>query len=740
MNQLRFTILDSIGEAVYVRDLRDNLLYANKAFIDFTGWSIEKLSGKKCYEIFDSTIDACVVNCPARKLNGAVHSCRVEKTIRIFGEEIRHVRVSASPLTENGQVTGSVIIMQDITRLREYENLYISTEQKLKEELSLRKILEKYLSQSEAIYRAMFEHTGTAMLVINEDRTIAMANRETERITGYTRDEIVGKRTWGEFVHPEDKERMLRYHTERRANGGKVPNQYEFRLIDSRGQIRHIFYTIAMIPGTKQSIGSMIDITERKQVELKLRESEEKYRLLLENIEDVFYEVDLRGNFTYVNDSAYRVFGYDKNELIGRNYRELVDQENARKAFAAYNKVFTSGIPERGFCWAITRPDGQKRDMEVSVSPIRDQRGNICGFRGTARDITERKQVEDRLRYLSLHDTLTGLYNRTYFEEEMRRLEKGRRFPVSLICGDLDGLKLINDTLGHKKGDQLLKAAARAIKEALRASDVVARMGGDEFVVVLPETDEAGAENTCRRIQESIDRHNRQNPELPLHISLGWSTAKTGSEMSNLFKRADNNMYREKVLTSNGSKSTIFRALMSALEDRDFIKQGHITRLQETVTGMGRALGLPNRELAELVLLAQFHDIGKVGLSDKVLFKSEPLTDSERVEIKSHCEIGYRIARAAPDLVHIADLILAHHEWWNGHGYPLGFSGKEIPVACRILAITDAYDAMTNDRPYRKALSREEAIAELQRCAGTQFDPKLVELFVKLQLEKRVGD
>jgi diguanylate cyclase (GGDEF)-like protein/PAS domain S-box-containing protein len=738
MNQLRFTILDSIGEAVYVRDLRDNLLYANKAFLDLTGWPIEKLSGKKCYEVFGNTTGNCTVNCPARKLNGAMHSSRAEKTIRTFGNEIRHVRVSASPLTENGQVTGSVITMQDITRLREYEDLYISTEQKLKEELSLRKILEKYLTKSEAIYRAMFEHTGTAMLVINEDRTIAMANRETERVTGYTRDKIVGKRTWDEFVHPEDKERMLRYHAERRAGGGKVPDQYEFRLIDSRGRIKHIFFTVAMIPGTGQSIGSMIDITEFKLAESKTRESEEKYRLLLDNIEDVFYEADIRGNFTYVNDSAYRIFGYNKNELTGRNYRKLVDRENARKVFAAYNKVFNSGIPERGFCWVITRPDGQKRDIEVSVSPIRDQNGNICGFRGTARDITERKQVEDRLRYLSLHDTLTGLYNRTYFEEEMRRLEKGRRFPVSLICGDLDGLKLINDTLGHKKGDQLLKAAARAIKEALRASDVVARMGGDEFVVVLPETDAAGAENACRRILESIDRHNRQNPELPLHISLGWSTAKTKSEIGNLFKRADNYMYREKMLTSNGSKSTIFRTLISALEDRDFIKQGHITRLQETVTGMGRAIGLSNRELADLVLLAQFHDIGKVGLSDDVLFKAKPLTDSERMEIKSHCEIGCRIARAAPDLAHIADLILAHHEWWNGHGYPLRLRGEKIPVACRILAIADAYDAMTSDRPYRKAMSRKEAIAELKRHAGTQFDPELVELFVKLQLEKCV--
>ncbi|MBF7083739.1 PAS domain S-box protein [Desulfallas sp. Bu1-1] len=542
------SILESIDEAICVLDLQRNLIYANRAFERATGWPAKAILGGKCFD-FLGTPEDCAGNCPLQKILSGETSkpCKFEKTIRTRSGEIKYMQVSAAPLYERGKPVASTVMMQDITRLCKFEDLSVITELQLREEFNRRKKLEESLRRSEAMYRAMFEHTGTAMLVINEDRTIAMANQEVERLTGYSRDQLVGKRKWDEFVHPEDREWMMRYHMERRKEGSPVPSHYEFRLIHAGGKILDIFYTIGMIPGSKQSVGSMLDITERKQMERALRESEEKYRLLLENIEDVFYEVDFKGNFTFVNDSVQRVFGFDRRDLIGRNYRELVDQENARKVFAAYNKVFATGVPERGFSWTITRPDGQKRELEVSVSPIRDRYGKITGFRGTARDITERKQVEERLRYLSLHDALTGLYNRAYFEEEVKRLETGRHYPVSFICGDVDGLKQVNDTLGHKKGDELLVAAARVLKSAIRESDVVARVGGDEFVVILPGTGEAAAENVCRRIKETIAGHNRQNPELPLNISLGWATAENKNEFADLYKRADDNMYREKM-------------------------------------------------------------------------------------------------------------------------------------------------------------------------------------------------
>jgi len=147
---------------------------------------------------------------------------------------------------------------------------------------------------------------------------------------------------------------------------------------------------------------------------------------------------------------------------------------------------------------------------------------------------------------------------------------------------------------------------------------------------------------------------------------------------------------------------------------------------------MAALIGLPESTTADLSLLAKFHDIGKVGISDAILLKEGPLTSEEWTEMKRHCEIGYRIALSAPDLVPIADWILKHHEWWNGQGYPLGIKEEEIPVECRLLAIADAYEALTSARPYRRTFSHREAVAELRRHAGTQFDPHLLEKFLKM--------
>lgn len=512
---------------------------------------------KKCYRVFHFSSGKCTSECPVYKKNLDMRSnYQFEKIVTTNSGQKRYMQVSTYPLYENDKIAGTIVIMQDNTRLHEYESLNIKTRRQLEEELRLRKKLEESLRRSEAMYKAMFEHTGTAMLVINEDRTIAMANRKVEVITGYRIEDILGRR-WDEFVHPGDVKWMMKYHLDRRQEGTKVPNHYEFRLIDANGKIKDIYYSIAMIPGTGQSIGSMIDITKRKQMERELRESREKYKQLLENIEDVFYEVDLFGNFIFLNDAVNRVFGIPRKQLIGCNFRELTDSKNAKKIYQAYNKILTTGVPERRIPWVVYNPKGEKIYVEVSASPIRNASGKITGFMGTVRDVTERIRFEQRLRFLSMHDVLTGLYNRAYFEEEMQRLQKSRHFPVSVISGDLDGLKAVNDTMGHKKGDELLQATANTLKKSIRAGDVAARVGGDEFVIILPETGSDTVEKIVKRIRASIDEYNKLNPDLPISISLGWATAESPSEISGLYKQADDNMYREKIYKKKHKKKTV---------------------------------------------------------------------------------------------------------------------------------------------------------------------------------------
>lgn len=358
---------------------------------------------------------------------------------------------------------------------------------------------------------------------------------------------------------------------------------------------------------------------------------------------------------------------------------------------------------------------------------------NAYLYREAQREISDRKLIEERLQHQSFHDSLTGLYNRTYFEEEMLRQDKRRDGPASLFVFDVDGLKLINDTLGHDRGDKLLNEAGSLLLHCFRDSDMVARIGGDEFAALLPDTDEATAKQVCERIHRQIEEWNALQDKEILSLSVGFSSSShPGVTMRDLFKRADDSMYREKLHRRQSTRSAIVQTVMKLLEARDFITEGHAERMQDMVVRMGRDLGYSESKLADLRLFAQFHDVGKVGIPDRILMKAGPLDADEKTEMQRHCEIGYRIAQSAPDLLPIAEWILKHQEWWNGEGYPLGVGGEDIPLECRILSIVDAYDAMTSDRPYRNALSTEVAIAELRRCSGTQFEPTMVERFIRL--------
>jgi diguanylate cyclase (GGDEF)-like protein len=313
----------------------------------------------------------------------------------------------------------------------------------------------------------------------------------------------------------------------------------------------------------------------------------------------------------------------------------------------------------------------------------------------------------------------------------MRRMDKRRQGSVGLIILDVDGLKLVNDIFGHDSGDMLLSNVAKLLISCFRDQDIVARIGGDEYAILLHDADVDAVKAACQRVQNRILIENLDNHHPILSLSIGFAVSDDPTiTMRELFKQADNNMYREKLNSGQGVRNAIVDTMMKLLEERDFISEGHADRMQDLVIDLGQRCGLIEENLADLRLFAQFHDVGKVGILKNILFKPGLLTPEEMKEMRCHSEIGHRIARSSPDLLPIADWILKHHEWWNGKGYPLGLAGEAIPLECRILAIADAYDAMTSDRPYRRAMTHEAAVAELKRCAGTQFDPEMVKKFV----------
>ena len=469
-----------------------------------------------------------------------------------------------------------------------------------------------------------------------------------------------------------------------------------------------------------------------------LRESEAHWRRLIDHMSDMVAEVNLKGVYQYANPSYKHILGYAPSSLLGKSFFQYVPPEDLDKVITTFNTGIDQGSPQR-LEHLYRHAEGNYIWLETVGNPVFNAQGTITSMVLVVREVTERKQREDRLRYLGWHDYLTGLYNRAYFEEEMHRVKSKCLNAIGIIICDVDGLRFINDTLGHDKGDILLVELASILQRVFRASDVVARIGGDEFAVLLTNSSRLTAEKAGQRIQEAINSYNQANPNLLLNVSIGLAVAEQGVNIHHLFKEADNNMHREKLHRSQSKRNAIAYTLKQALEARDIMIKGHTERLKKLISVLALVIGIPNHRIQDLCLLAQFHDVGKVGISDRILLKPDPLTPEEFKEIQRHCEIGYRIAQAAPDLMPIADWILKHHEWWNGQGYPLGLKGEEIPLECRILAVVDAFDAMTSDRPYQKAISLEVAIDELQRGAGIQFDPQIVKAFLQIVKKLKIN-
>ncbi|MBO8138643.1 MAG: diguanylate cyclase [Desulfotomaculum sp.] len=356
----------------------------------------------------------------------------------------------------------------------------------------------------------------------------------------------------------------------------------------------------------------------------------------------------------------------------------------------------------------------------------------------TARIISEyilRKKFEEKVIFLSYHDHLTGLYNRRFVEKEIKRLDTPRQLPLSFIMGDINGLKLTNDVFGHEAGDKLLKKAAEVIKKSCRKEDIIVRWGGDEFLILLPRTTAKSAEEIMKRIKNRCLQV--KGVKAQLSIAMGYAVKAQASEnLWQVIKEAEEWMNRRKLMEGKSYRNAIINTLLATLYAKSTETKEHAERLKNYCLMVGRRMRLSVKELDELALLAVLHDIGKVGIKESVLQKSGPLSSAEWEEMKKHPEIGYRIAQNTPELASIAEYILCHHERWDGHGYPRGLKGEEIPLLCRILAVADAYDAMTSDRSYRKAMSRDEAIAEIKRNMGKQFDPVVAEIFLRIMVQE----
>lgn len=331
---------------------------------------------------------------------------------------------------------------------------------------------------------------------------------------------------------------------------------------------------------------------------------------------------------------------------------------------------------------------------------------------------------------MSQLDGLTSIYNRRYFKDVLdTKVWEEQEFPITVMMCDINGLKVLNDAYGSCAGDIFLKKTAQIIKLTLPESAIISRWGGDEFAALIPGVGLAEAKKIKKKINEKASKVNYKG--LVLNIAIGMDSMLTSSDtLLNTMKNAEDAMFRNKILESESVRSAMIETILHTLNVKNPREEAHSRRVSELCVKMGIALEMNEEDIYELKIIGLLHDIGKIAIDEKVLNKPDKLTDAEYAEIKRHPEIGYRILSTSKEMDPYLDIILAHHERFDGKGYPNGLSGSEIPLMARILNVIDSFDAMTCYRPYRSTKTIEDATRELIKCAGTQFDKHIVEVFV----------
>lgn len=476
--------------------------------------------------------------------------------------------------------------------------------------------------------------------------------------------------------------------------------------------------------GKSKYIISIREMTKQKQIEDELAMKTEELERFFYINPDLLCIADMDGNFIKVNKAWEDLLGLTREQLEHSKYLDFVHPEDVQLTKDSM-KELAEGNQIIQFVNRYRSKDDTYKYIEWCSQPY----GNVVY--AAARDITSHKEALDRIHYLSFCDQLTGVYNRRFYEDELKRMDTKENLPLSVIMSDVNSLKLINDTFGHSSGDDLLKLAASVIQENCNENDIVCRIGGDEFAIIMPNTSYREAENIVHKINTATNGVTVN--WIALSIAFGWDT-KTFPEqdIDDVFKKSEERMYQRKLAANSEVNQRVIDNIMSGVYEKSPMEKQHALEVSELGAQIAEALGMQKHEVDQLRIAASLHDIGKIVVKASLLHKKEPLTPNERYEIERHAEAGFRILNSCSQTAEFARLVLYHHEWWNGTGYPHGLKGEEIPLQSRIIAVAEAYQMMISELPYRKAMRKEDAIAEIQKYAGVQFDPYISQVIAKM--------
>ncbi|MCK9525552.1 MAG: diguanylate cyclase [Limnochordia bacterium] len=467
------------------------------------------------------------------------------------------------------------------------------------------------------------------------------------------------------------------------------------------------------------------NVLELRESQRRLIDSEARNRAMISALPDVIIRYNGKGEYLDYETNYDNHHLLIHENLVGKNVREVLPEDVADLMTECIGKSLNTGELQ-SFEYQLTLADESVRIFEARMAKSTEME-----VISVVRDITAQRKEKEYIIEISHKDHLTGLYNRRYFEEKLGSIDNAESLPLAIALLDVNGLKLTNDAFGHFAGDQLLQRVAKTLEHSSPDKGFVARIGGDEFAIVCPNCQEDRMQRALNKVHETLAAETISN--VVVSVSIGWDIRQSLEQtIRQTFITAENHMLNRKIVESQSMRNRTVKIIMQTLQGKNEREKEHSVQVSEWARKIGTSMGLNAKLLDELETAGLLHDIGKIAVCDELVDKPGPLTEPEYNEIKRHAEGGYQILKSVDAYSTLAECVLSHHERFDGKGYPRGLKGDAIPLMARIIAVADAFQAMVSDRPYRQAMGIEQAIDEILRNAGTQFDPVVVEHFVAL--------
>ena len=513
----------------------------------------------------------------------------------------------------------------------------VAVEEELRSQFEELEMTNKLLMESENQLNNALDHAPIPIMLRADDGEVLKVSHKWTEITGYTIQDIPTVTDWTTKAYGADNLVMQKLIKDSyNSNGPKVDGEYKVMTAEGKSKIWK-FNTANIGKSADGRIVAMtaaMDITDRKLIEEALTSSEEKYRLLTEQASDVISVLNItKGKFTYISPAMFYLRGLTAEEAMNESLEESLTPESlviVREAIGRTLDAFVEN-PEAPhyYTYEIQQPckNGDIIWVELSIKYRYNADGDIETI-GVSRNIMERKKSEQQVIYLSYHDQLTGLYNRRFYEEELNRIDTASNLPLTIVMGDVNGLKLINDSFGHVMGDELLMKVAEVLKKGCRKGDIIARLGGDEFVILLPKTDAYETQQIIKNISDLslIEKVG----SVDISISFGCETKNTEEEIiEEIFKKAEDHMYKKKLFESPSMRGKTIGAIIRTLHEKNKREEQHSHRVSELCKSMGELLELHEYGIQELKTVGLLHDIGKIAIDENILNKPGKLTEEE---------------------------------------------------------------------------------------------------------------